>query len=274
MVCRRLSMCTLSACWLKTPFGPFALASVRVLASLPISMLLNAASPDISVESVVRSEAVTLLAPLPAVIRRLVPPRSTLWHSLDSVALLMAEVTTSTWPPVSPAFGLPSAMLSRPPNCSKPVPFSCSAVTVNGMPEMANCTPSAPCAVSTARPAATIVAGTAITAARRARTRPRLSPAGAAVLLGASEGEPLPGFSGVLPVDETSGDKAMSAPMGMDSMRVGLQWPDVLARTAAAADASPHSRRARGLSRYAAVAFRGSYRRLLFGVKGDVKKGC
>ena len=54
MVCRRLSMCTLSACWLKTPIGPFALASVSVLASLPISMWLNEASPDISVESVRR----------------------------------------------------------------------------------------------------------------------------------------------------------------------------------------------------------------------------
>lgn len=94
-------MWTVSACWLKTPLFPWTPALSSVLASLPISMLLKAASPDSSVESVVRLVAWTLSVPPPAVMTRFVPPRSTLWHSLVSVAFLIAEVMTRTWPPVS-----------------------------------------------------------------------------------------------------------------------------------------------------------------------------
>jgi len=82
----------------------------------------------------------------------------------------MAEVMISTWPPVLPSFGLFGIMLSRSPNCSKPVPSSDLAVTVNGMPEMENCTPGRPGRLRIARAAAVRAAGTAIIAARRSRT--------------------------------------------------------------------------------------------------------
>ncbi len=202
-------------------------------------MLSKAASPDSSVESVVRLTADTGVFPSPALMSRFVPPRSTLWQSLVRVAFLIAETTTRTWPPVSPSFGLPGAIWSRPPNCAKPSPSRLVAVTVNGIPEIANCTPRAPWAVRIIRPAATAVAGTAITAARRRRTRPRLSAPS-----GLSEMEPLSDSSegsGVEPADEVaSEDEAIFCSQGHVSVRVGLQRHVVLARTAPTAYASSH----------------------------------
>jgi hypothetical protein len=142
-------------------------------------MLVNSASPDSETASMSRSVADAGVPPRPARITRLTGRPGTLtdWHRLLSVALEM-PLTVTAWFLGSVGSGMPFGRIlapfsdAKPPYCTKPVPSSLSADTLNCDPDTENDAAIAPFAMPKTMAAAAATAGTITAAKRRHLVRP------------------------------------------------------------------------------------------------------
>src|SRR5438045_6137014 len=137
-------------------------------------MLVNVALPVSWVMSMSRSVACAGVPPDPALRTTLTgrPDTTTDWHRSVRVASLMPETATRWFFGSSGFWGLAPFSDAMPPYCTKPVPSSLLAETLNVEPETANDAAMAPLAIPTTIAPAATAAGRATATKRRHLVRP------------------------------------------------------------------------------------------------------